>query len=300
MKKILIAGAVGGLLGALTGVLVEKVISAYKSIQDAENELQSFTDADYGEPVAYIQPGTGKVTHYEEDLKKIESINNKIYNYEECELEYEESEDLTFDEQLMKEASEKYITTINFTSIEEKQHWWDWYDMYNRHSKEELKDLNYDKNEQKAWDQYVAMRLADIQPSPWRDVIFRLFGIAFNPTSEHDETLVLHAEQDREEFFGTDSIYSKGATMGEIFMHFAELLEYDLGESVDLFAEELVNNCNFTPDMPLNELENNCHLIENHDYYTKNGFGIFALKPAQQLLVSDFIFSEYNNSSYLE
>lgn len=288
MIKPIVFGIVGGLLGAFT----DSFIKTYKKVKE------DITPAPK-EQVEFVEP----LLHEAENWRDIyQEVSDKVdAEFAAESLQYEESDDLDFDEEDSEDVSsinyKELVHTYGLDIATEYNHI---VRIMEENTYEELEDVRHDINSDAALEQYKAMRLSEVQESDWRVALFRLFNIRFTPLNEMDDNLRIHAMEEREMFFGMDSIWYPEVSIAEVMLHFAELMSMDFGESVDYYVEELVRNCGITGDMPLYELTKISSLLENHDLYTENGFGMFGLKPAQQVGIGPSFFEQYNKSSYFD
>lgn len=286
MIKPIVLGIVGGLLGAFT----DSFIKTYKKVKE------DITPVPKNDTVVAADLYTEVAS---------DDVYQRVSNMVDAELstdslDYDESDDLDFDDMESDENQSglDYKKLVHMYGLDIATEYYHIVKLMEENIYEELEDLRHDINSDAALEQYKAMRLSEIQESDWRVALFRLFNIRFTPSSEMDDNLRIHAMEEREQFFGMDSIWYSEVTIAEVILHFAELMSLDFGESVDYYAEELVRNCGFTGNMPLSELTKFASLLENHDLYTENGFGMFGLRPSQQVGIGPSFFEQYNKSSY--
>ena len=321
MNKTLVYGIAGGLLGALSGVVVKKGIEVFKEAKKAVmDEIERARGT--ANPVD-ITPAFQEVFREENEYggysisKSDEHKNVYLFDFEsmhpeidekEPELRYEETDDLSFDDEPVEPTwKEKKEWDDRLRKVLRREGMFDYSHtlyMYDAHGteREDLEDMRYDMNSNEALQQYKAMKLADVQRGEWWDILYRFFDVKFEPDNEMDDNIKISIEADREEFFGLESIHTVGqATIAEVILHFAELMSLDFGESVDYYAEELVANIDIRRDADLNEYVKVGWLLTHHDLYTKHGYGIFGLTVVQQSEMNhETLFEEYNRSSYFD
>lgn len=146
--------------------------------------------------------------------------------------------------------------------------------------KEELEDLRHDPQSEAAAKQYIAMRLSDIQEGPIFNVLFQLFDIPFVPKNPEDAIVAEHIHNEQQVFFGDfRNPFIVPNNMAELFLHFAEQLSVDFGESMDHYADILVNFAGYDQHMTTAVLNKLSYMIYSHELYTSEGFGIFGLSP---------------------
>lgn len=295
MSRKIVYGVIGGLLGGFGYAFVDKVVTTYKEVKASMNsdfieDLNVMGDIPASEPV--------------------DVYSTELYEADDVEVEKSEAEqDLTFDDvdvavDLISDHIEgvypEWVLHGGHNLISDYKLALDIYMLYGR-EKEDLVDMKYGANTPEAMAQYKAMKLADVQMSSWWNIIYRLFEVRFNPINEMDDNIKTSILSDREEFFGENSIYSNEVSIGELILHFADLMSLDFGESTDYFAEWLVSNLCIGLDDPESDYVELGYKIENHDLYTKKGFGMFGLTVVQMHeRTKDTLFEEYNRCSFFE
>ena len=301
MNKALMYGIAGGFLGALSGVLVKKGIEIFKEAKDAVmDEIERAR--------ATVEARTQPDINIDMTVTNPEFKVTKTVVEKEPELRYEETDDLSFDDEPVeptwkekKEWDDRLRKVLCREGMFDYSHTLYMYDAIGT-EREDLEDMRYDMNSTDALQQYKAMKLADVQRGEWWDILYRFFDVKFEPDNEMDDNIKISIEADREEFFGLESIHTVGqATIAEVILHFAELMSLDFGESVDSYAEELVHNIDISRDADLSEYVKVGWLLTHHDLYTKYGYGIFGLTVVQQSEMNrKTLFEEYNRSSYFD
>lgn len=154
-------------------------------------------------------------------------------------------------------------------------------DFYNEEGiDEEMEKLLYPPNSAEAKEQYVNMRLAEIDSNELRDILLRLFvdDIDLSVLSKHDQDLADTIMSEKAEFFGDDSIFVKVLWAGDLIMYFAYLAEFDLDEEVENWVQLFIDNLGITHDMSSISIGNVIGELVSHRRATKAGFGIFGLE----------------------
>lgn len=165
---------------------------------------------------------------------------------------------------------------------------------------EELEELRHEPNSIQARNQYVAMKLSEVQEGPVYNILYRLFGVAFEPKSQADETVAKHIYEDRASFFGDHSTWNQECTMAELVLHFAYLMSEDHGESIDHYAGDLVTNAGYTDNMSSQALQEVSYNLYTHNQYTAYGFGMFGLRAHNAGYTSPEFLQQYFGCSLFE
>lgn len=149
---------------------------------------------------------------------------------------------------------------------------------------EEEEILRYHPNSTEAIEQYTQMRLADLEDEWVRGMLSILFNKPFEPSSDKDMLIFEHIEQERESFFGPDSVWNNKGTMAELILHFANLDDFDNGGGIEYWARFILTNVDLMGQISQMRLETRCEAIMQHKYYNETGqittFGIFGLDPS--------------------
>jgi hypothetical protein len=125
----------------------------------------------------------------------------------------------------------------------------------------------------------------DFKPGEARDVellIRSLFSVEAEVTNDYDRNVEEVLMDERINYFGEDSIYSKGnASIAEYLIYWAYRLSEDTNNSsVWAYLAQFINNMDLynSNGMTPFEMKERVALIMEHSYYTRNGlFGIFGL-----------------------
>lgn len=151
-------------------------------------------------------------------------------------------------------------------------------DRYVKEHEGEIENMRHDKNSKEAWDQYVAMKIADLLAASYpEDVMRKLYEIPFVSNDRIDENGNMYQEviDEHEEFFGQGSKWNEKYTMGDVITYWAEKLNWDLGDNnyydYQWFVEYILDQSNLAAVM-LNSKRRNSddrlyqlvHEIENN------------------------------------
>lgn len=148
---------------------------------------------------------------------------------------------------------------------------------------EEVEKLRHDPNSVEAMVQYQNMRMADIGSGTHREIFQKMFGIPFEPDSDKDYTIFENISQERIDFFGPDSVYSDQASMAEVYLHFANLADFDMDRGVEYWVTMFFSNTGLEFDMHDYEIEDIMDEVSQHTYVVPTSdpeiysFGIFGL-----------------------
>lgn len=166
------------------------------------------------------------------------------------------------------------------------------------YTEEELKEmdgeelLKFDKNSPEALEQWEEMNLRDL----WEDgnkpeeyyIMKRLYTIPFTPRCQEDEMTLYGISDNRGRWFGEDSVHANKATVGDMVINYAGLMDYDLSCGMANAISYLVKNIGIGVDTPEDEAERRridlfTHSIMDPD----NGFGIFGLDSKEYKMYLD-------------
>ena len=148
---------------------------------------------------------------------------------------------------------------------------------------EEVEKLRHDPNSIEAMAQYQNMRMADIGSGTQREIFQKMFAIQFEPDSDKDYTIFENISQERTAFFGTGSVYSEQASMAEVYLHFANLADFDMDRGVEYWATTFFSNTGLEFDMHDYEVEDIMEEVSQHTYVVPTNdpeiysFGIFGI-----------------------
>ena len=166
------------------------------------------------------------------------------------------------------------------------------------YTEEELKEmdgeelLKFDKNSPEALEQWEEMNLRDL----WEDgnkpeeyyIMKRLYTIPFNPRCQEDEMTLYGIADNRGRWFGEDSIHAGKATVGDMVINYAGLMDYDLDCGMANAIAYLVKNIGIGVDTPDEEVERRRIDLFTHSIMDPNNvFGIFGLDSREYKMYLD-------------
>ena len=146
--------------------------------------------------------------------------------------------------------------------------------------RKEDEELRHDPNSREARDQFIKMKIAEWSPGDEaHDLLMYLFTFPFTPTNEDDKLLRKVLMYNREEFFGPDSKWNSRITWADVILHYAESLEFNLGESINHWTEYMLDNMGINVIMSSESLDRLLSDLANHSFYNEdtNRFGLFGL-----------------------
>lgn len=225
-----------------------KIYKTYKEVKEREEIEQAVAEETFIDEA--------KREHAEAEQKRVE--REALWQED---LEAMQLEDET--EQLVEEELEDFY---NEEGIDDEE--------------EEMEKLLYPPNSLEAKEQYVNMRIAEIDSIELRDIMNRLFQDDLNIAqfNKQDQDLIDTILSEKTEFFGEDSIFINVIWMGDIVMYFAYLAEFDLDEDVESWVQLYIDNLGIKHDTSL--LQTNTIIGEfcTNRRATKAGFGMFGLE----------------------
>lgn len=166
------------------------------------------------------------------------------------------------------------------------------------YTEEELKEmdgeelLKFDKNSPEALEQWEEMNLRDLweggnKPEEYY-IMKRLYTIPFNPRCQEDEMTLYGIADNRGRWFGEDSIHAGKATVGDMVINYAGLMDYDLDCGMANAIAYLVKNIGIGVDTPDEEVERRRIDLFTHSIMDpNNGFGIFGLDSKEYKMYLD-------------
>lgn len=145
---------------------------------------------------------------------------------------------------------------------------------------EEMEKLLYPPNSLEAKEQYINMKIAEIDSIELRDIMFRLYQDDLNIAlfNDQDKDLIDTILNEKTEFFGQDSIFVNCIWMGDIVMYFAYLAEFDLDEDVESWVQLYIDNLGLTHNTSLIQINTIIGEFCTNRRATKAGFGMFGLE----------------------
>lgn len=166
------------------------------------------------------------------------------------------------------------------------------------YTEEELREmdgeevLKFDKNSPEALEQWEEMNLRDL----WEDgnkpeeyyIMKRLYTIPFAPRCQEDEMTLYGIADNRGRWFGEDSIHAGKATVGDMVINYAGLMDYDLSCGMSNAISYLVKNIGIGVDTPEDDAERRRIDLFTHSIMDpNNGFGIFGLDSNEYKMYLD-------------
>ena len=189
------------------------------------------------------------------EYKKISKQMEEAIDINQAKREVEEAED--------EEIEEEYENTTEVIEEEEK--------------------LLHDPNSREARMQFIEMKLAEWPHEEGaRLMLFNLFAFPFNPTNEEDKLLRKVLSYNREEFFGPDSKWNSEIAWGDVVLHYAENLEFNLGGTINYWTEFMLDNMGIHQSMSSEAVDEMLADLENHTFWNEDDlFGLFGLDDDQ-------------------
>lgn len=267
--KRLIKSVVVASLTTATGLFVYKAYQTYKEIYSGDEQAS--------EAEALVEEYKRRQNH--EDTEEDSSIE-------------EQSSRSTGDYVTVKSLSQKpegYLGRDEGPTEDDEEE---------AYTEEELKEmdgeelLKFDKNSPEALEQWEEMNLRDL----WEDgnkpeeyyIMKRLYTIPFNPRCQEDEMTLYGIADNRGRWFGEDSIHAGKATVGDMVINYAGLMDYDLDCGMANAIAYLVKNIGIGVDTPDEEVERRRIDLFTHSIMDpNNGFGIFGLDSREYKMYLD-------------
>ena len=159
-----------------------------------------------------------------------------------------------------------------------------------------------DPNSVTAFNEYKHMLTADVISTKTNNVLNELWRIEYKPIMEKDELIADHILGRRIAFFGpAGSCYiNEAPTMAEFFLHFAELLDYDISRGVDYWLTVLFTNMGLYDVEDVLEYNHIFTELMDHDYHGQRGWGMFALHSRDAGWMAPSFMQQYWGSPYLD
>lgn len=146
---------------------------------------------------------------------------------------------------------------------------------------EELETLRANQSPRQAWNQYVAMKLSDLNDGWIFKAMFELFRVEYHVArpdmqpardmmlgqqvdTKKDAIVFDHLLEAREEFFGTNFLDEEPVTIAELILYFAGLMNFDFGGEIEDYVEEMLNNLLIDDEISMDELLKTGEKLENH------------------------------------
>ena len=150
-------------------------------------------------------------------------------------------------------------------------------------TKEELKVRMFDRDSDEALEQFTYMMMADIEDEELRATVYGLYQMPYEPIGTKDETMASNIDDRYAEFFSEGSIHYGRRTWGDVVMHWALMLNFDLYWDVEK-AVDLILHCPALRKVSKNLSggANDLFELERHQYWYTNDegdsyFGLFGL-----------------------
>lgn len=268
--KRLIKSVVVASLTTATGLFVYKAYQTYKEVysgdeqaSEAEALVEEYKRRQNHEDTEEDSPIEGTRSHSTGDYVTVKSLSQKPEGYlgrDEGPTEDDEEEEAYTEEELKEMDGEEL--------------------------------LKFDKNSPEALEQWEEMNLRDL----WEDgnkpeeyyIMKRLYTIPFNPRCQEDEMTLYGIADNRGRWFGEDSIHAGKATVGDMVINYAGLMDYDLDCGMANAIAYLVKNIGIGVDTPDEEVERRRIDLFTHSIMDpNNGFGIFGLDSREYKMYLD-------------
>ena len=135
-------------------------------------------------------------------------------------------------------------------------------------------------NSLQALEQYINMLTADFEKNSKNEKMIRLlFDIPFNPETAGDKVLWESLQNKRFDFFGSMSAWGPRVSWGDVFIHFAESIDYEIGGGVYNWVNYLIKHTQLDPRMSTAEIKFELTQIAKHNFinHSTGMFGLFGL-----------------------
>ena len=268
--KRLIKSVVVASLTTATGLFVYKAYQTYKELysgdeqaSEAEALVEEYKRRQNHEDTEEDSKIEGTRSHSTDDIVTVRSLSQKPEGYlgrDEGPTEEDDEEEAYTEEELKEMDGEEL--------------------------------LKFDKNSPEALEQWEEMNLRDL----WEDgnkpeeyyIMKRLYTIPFNPRCQEDEMTLYGIADNRGRWFGEDSIHAGKATVGDMVINYAGLMDYDLDCGMANAIAYLVKNIGIGVDTPDEEVERRRIDLFTHSIMDpNNGFGIFGLDSREYKMYLD-------------
>lgn len=142
----------------------------------------------------------------------------------------------------------------------------------------EMEDLRFPPNSQEALTQYKAMKMAEFDPNgEAAKILHRLYEVPFKPTNQSDNATWELLADEREQFFGPESIHNNKVTMADLVLYYAYYLDFDLDGGVANWTAQLLYNLDLSSGIGAVKLDTLTHDLVHHVFTNENGYGMFGL-----------------------
>ena len=227
--KPILKSVVAASLATATAFFCLKLWDEYKVVKKQEEERKAINNATV-EKVAAIKPTEEKTTEEEQVGSKMDKPfsmdEDDQYKSDDIKVDYSDLDP----EDRPSMAHDEPDTTEPVKQIKAKK----------------VERLRYDPNSKEALEQYHSMLLAnfDDHGGTYR-LIRRMFDVPVQLDTETDPraTLLSNIQDQRIEFFGRNSVYSKDEmpTLGEIILYLSTKADYDMGLGQEYWCELWLN-----------------------------------------------------------
>lgn len=151
----------------------------------------------------------------------------------------------------------------------------------------EVEEMRHDPNSVTALEQYKDMRMADIRDPKLKAQLRVLFEVPFEPNGEQDETIGMHIDDARGEFFG-EGRWVGERTFADLLLEMARLLNFDLDWSIERAVKMMLHKLDIRPMDGLDTLVNIMDRVQDHAYETERGYGMFGLVEQPQTFMEEY------------
>lgn len=286
LKWSLLVGA-----GAFIGALVDTNIRVYKEIKAMDKEHTDEVQYDiFSEPAHFSEfTDVGDYDEEDEDDEVFEEEYEEHYDVCEDEEDEEDDDDVMNLFDLPEEDVDEYIDKLCYSEYSDefmKEEFIVYADaarqiFFEQGSEEERDRLKYKLDDVRAWLQYCAYRCSDISRPYILECTLRLMNVPWKPTVEVDRLIEQHIYDEREEFFGV-RYDLKPISLGEVLLHFSNLLTFDLDRDNTYWMEILIRDTEMGDlGSDFGTLLKVSHAISKETYWKNGSFGIFKLKNSE-------------------
>ena len=214
------------------------------------------------------------------ERNKIEEEVAKETFIDEAHKELEEAERLKAERETLYREDLELMQKEDEERLLQEEELEDFYNEPGIEDDEEMIVLLYPPNSIEAKEQYINMKLAEIDSQELRDIMVRLYQepLVIDNCNEYDKDLMETIQTEKAEFFGDDSIFVKEVWAGDIIMYFAYLAQFDLDEEIEDWVQLFIDNLGITHDTSLLYLNTIIGEFLINRRATKAGFGMFGLE----------------------
>lgn len=262
--NVVMLASVGGFLGALYDV--------YNDIKEREKQDLEWQEENPLDPEEYEQ---------DNGIFRTDSRTPVIVEEEELVIIQQDLSANTYRDSIEESVSLAKNTDWLDKVVHEPNHL-DVVTLIQTRSIEELETLRVKPDSQGAWNQYVAMRLANINAGLEHDFLYALFSVEFKSNTTEDDLIYPHIQEDRDVFFGDyNPIHDHPYSIAEMILYFIDQLVYHFGEDPSDYAEELIGNIGYYATMTRPDFERLNNALIKHDIFGGHDnefFGMFGVE----------------------